>query len=1077
MFHNIRWTTQKITKRLELLETLVYKRRHPLPAFKYLQLELADSSPPITLDDLTDDWKTIPWGSYWGGPNINFVLRTQFDIPQDWTTDPIMLLLPIGISGDFSHPEALVYVDSAPIAACDRHHQVMFLPTGITKEPHHELALHGWTGIMRSEAQGWTGTMGKEAHTKIRMHECALAQIDPQTNEFVITARVALGVVQRLGQHEPARTLLLNALDDAFIALDTREPLSKNFYDSVQPALEILRDGIAQAGPPMNVEITAVGHAHIDVAWLWTLAQTRQKAQRTFYNVLQLMQRFPDFRFVQSQPQLYDFIREDDSELFNAIKERVKAKQWELIGGMWVEPDCNLSGGEALVRQLILGRHFFHQHFGKDSDSPVLWLPDVFGYAWNLPQLIKEAGLEYFFTIKLGWNQYNRLPYDSFWWQGLDGTKVLTHFSTTHETGSVMASTYNAKATPDEVHNTWRNFQQKDLGKPGTTPPLFMVYGYGDGGGGPTQEMVENIQEMQSFPATPQTQFGTVEAFFRKLESEVGDKLPSWNGELYLEYHRGTYTTQARSKRANRKSEFLLHDAEFLACIASILDPGYQYPHQELHQAWQLVCLNQFHDILPGTSISEVYAESLHQYAEIKALGNSIQKDSLAILSNTTSGNLAIINPTSFARDDLALLPYDNKDEELSFEHPDGSSVNVQWTQEGYLIDAGSLPPYSITPLTHTDPRKHDQDQGRALTVTRSLLENDFLRVELNQAGDIERIYDKEMQREVLAPNAIANQFQIFEDRPRTPDAWEIEIYYDDRVWYANSAESIKVVESGPLRATLEIRRKVQNSDLEQRISLAHNSRRLDFDTTIQWREKHTLLKTAFPVNVLAPKATHEIQWGNVERPTHRNTSWDWARFETCAHKWVDLSEGGYGVSLLNDCKYGHDIQGNVIRLSLLRSPSYPDPNADQGEHHFIYSLLPHPGSWDDLTVREAYALNNPLIVYDSASLKGETNSASANSLGYSKSLSFFQIDQPNVIIETIKRAEDGQGIIVRLYEYQRNRGECTLRLGFPINKAWRTNLLEENQEQLEITENSVTLAISPYKVITLRLLPAQTKD
>jgi alpha-mannosidase len=490
-----------------------------------------------------------------------------------------------------------------------------------------------------------------------------------------------------------------------------------------------------------------------------------------------------------------------------------------------------------------------------------------------------------------------------------------------------------------------------------------------------------------------------------------------------------------------------------------------------------LVCLNQFHDILPGTSISEVYTESLHQYAEITSIGQSIQKDSLAILSKTTAGNLSIINPTSFARDDLALLPHDNKDEGLAFEHLDGSSLNVQWTQEGYLIDAGTLPPYSITPLTRTDPQKNDQDQVRALSVTTSLLENDFLRVELNEAGDIERIYDKEIQREVLTPNAIANQFQIFEDRPRTPDAWEIEIYYDDRVWYADPAESIKVVESGPLRATLEIRRKIQNSDLKQRISLAHNSRRLDFDTTIQWREKHTLLKTAFPVNVLAPKATHEIQWGNVERPTHRNTSWDWARFETCAHKWVDLSEGGYGVSLLNDCKYGHDIQGNVIRLSLLRSPSYPDPNADQGEHHFIYSLLPHLGSWDELTAREAYALNNPLIVYDSASLKGETKSANTNSLGDSKSWSFFQIDQPNVIIETIKRAEDDQGIIVRLYEYQRNRGECTLRCGFPLNGAWRTNLLEENQEQLEITENSVTLAISPYKVITLRLLHAQAKD
>jgi alpha-mannosidase len=1068
VLHDIRLTSSKTNRRLRLIEPLVHRRRQPLPYFRYLKLESPSVEPPVSLEVDDGDWQSIPWGSYWCEPRANFVLRTQFQIPPNWSTDsPIALYLPIGEAGDFSHPEALAYIDGVPYAACDRHHQEILLPPLPLSSPppaggteggwgaRHLLALHGWSGSLRNDRDA-----------RLLMRECALVQIDQSTRDFVALARVALGAADHLDENEPARGHLYTALDEAFKVLDTRDPLGERFYASVPAAHEMLQTGVAQVGAPLDVSITAVGHAHIDVAWLWTLGQTRRKAGRTFYNVIRLMEQFPEFCYSQSQPQLYDFVRQDYPELFEIIKQRVREGRWEPLGGTWVETDCNVTGAESLARQFLLGRTFFRKHFGADAEAPILWLPDVFGYAWNLPQLIKEAGLEYFFTIKIGWNQYNRLPYDSFWWQGLDGTRVLTHFSTTSGSGDVHVSTYNANASPEQTLQTWRNFQQKDWGKPGVTPPLLMSFGYGDGGGGPTREMLENIREMGHFPATPQIKCGKVGEFFRQLKAEAGDRLPTWNGELYLENHRGTYTTQSRNKRANRKSEFLLHDAEFLATLASVLDIGYRYPHAELHRAWELVCLNQFHDILPGSSIGPVYVESQQEYAEVREIGEQVRDSALAAIAEKLGGDVLVVNPTSFHRSDLAFWR-NPPVQSPALQRPDGSPVPVQPMEGGLLLDVGELPPYSVMPLLFTTSSNVQRSTSNLqhLTATPTLLENDYLRVEFDTAGDIVRIYDKLNDREVLPTGAIANRFQAFEDRPLNPDAWDIDIFYDDKLWLAEPADSVRVVESGPLRATLEVRRRILNSEYVQRISLAHNGPRLDFDTIIQWRERHILLKVAFPVDVLSPQATYEIQWGNVQRPTHRNTSWDWARFEVCAQKWVDLSEGGYGVSLLNDCKYGHDIHDNVLRISLLRSPTTPDPEADQGEHRFAYSLLPHKGPWNELAVAQSYALNDPLIVWAANSRNSKLKTRNP------KPSSFISVDLPNVVIETIKQAEDGQGLIVRLYESQRRRGECVLTTAFPLVEAWRTNLLEENLERLDVDDDCVRFFLKPYQIVTLRLL------
>src|SRR5215216_1665394 len=937
MHHKTRWTTLKIAQRLTLIEPLIYRRHHPLPPFRYRVLSGPSEPPPVGLQVDDSDWVTLSPNTYWGKWFSDFVMRTQFQVPDDWDRHtPLALYLPLGTAGDFSHPEALAYVDGQPYGTCDRHHQEIFLPAQWHDGHAHQLALHGWTGLGGS-------MLPNEGTTQLYLHPCAVVQIDEPTRDFYATARVALGVAESLDENEPARAHLLNALDDVFNMLDTREPFDEGFYESIRSAHAALREKIEAAGHPLDATVVATGHAHLDVAWLWTVDEIRRKTGRSFYTVVRLMEEFPDYHFTQSQPQLYDFVRQDYPELFAAIKERVAEGRWEPIGGMWVEADCNLSGAESLARQFLLGRTFFREHFGPEVESPVLWLPDVFGYAWALPQLIKQAGLKYFMTTKIGWSQYNRLPYDTFMWQGIDGTQILTHFSTVRDFGSIYTSTYNSMANAKEALGTWQNFQQKELHQ-----DLLMAYGFGDGGGGPTREMLENIEVMQDFPGLPRVKQSSVKAFFESIEPMTQSKMmPVWNGELYLEYHRGTYTTQARNKRANRKGEFLLHDAEFMAAYASLLT-DYDYPIAQFQNAWQIICLNQVHDVIPGSSIGAVYEESQQQYAQLMQNVTQHRDDALRVLANQMQADVLLINATSFTQPGLVFISGDASGQGFT---RDDEPVLVQEAESGVWVNVGELAPYSVIALKKTlDDRPQTGVNGQSSVVN---LENRFVRVEFNNDGDITRIFDKQANREVLSPNAIANQFQAFEDRPSNWDAWDIEIFYDDKMWLAEPAMSIEVVESGELRRTLEVKRRILNSEYTQRISLDHNSARLDFDTYINWIDRHTLLKVAFPVDVLAPQATYEIQWGNVQRPTHRNTSWDWARFETCAQKWVDLSEGDYGVSLLNDCKYGHDIYANIMRMTLLRSSTMPDPTADFGEHRFQYSFYPHTGSWNEATQRE----------------------------------------------------------------------------------------------------------------------------
>jgi len=847
---------------------------------------------------------------------------------------------------------------------------------------------------------------------------------------------------------------ILRVLDEALSLVDWRGPVGQAFRSSLAKANAYLQSELySRLSAGNQPKLLAVGHAHIDTAWLWTLTQTREKAARTFSTVLRLMERYPEYHFTQSQAQLYKFIEDDYPELLSAISGRVAEGGWEPIGGTWVEMDCNVTGAESLVRQFLFGTRLFEKYFGTPG-SPVLWLPDVFGYSSALPQIIKRAGFKYFMTTKISWNEYNQLPYHSFWWRGVDGTEVLTHFINTPSRR--WFATYNGTLAPWQVKGTWDTYKQK-----GNHDEVLLSFGFGDGGGGPTAEMLEYGRRLRDFPGSPRVSQGRVEDFFRRLE-EDSIALPVWNGELYLEYHRGTYTTQARNKRANRKSELLYHNAELFAALAYLW--GADYPQDALNKGWELILLNQFHDIIPGSSIGPVYEESQAQYQKVISWGERALDDALEYIVGRLDlcGNnaaLVVFNPTGWVRHDLVRAKV-KKAEHLRLMGPNGEEVPYQpISEEAIVFPAQGVAAngYHAYRLRPGEPHATVEEP---VTLEDLTFENRFFRVQFNQAGQIISWWDKITQRKVVPEGAVANQFQAFEDRPLGNDAWDINIYYQDKQWSADEPTTIRILESGPLRAAFEVKRTFLHSKITQRIYAYANLPRMDFETEVEWLEKHVLLKVAFPVEVHSTRATYDVQFGNVERPTHWNTSWDWARFETCAHKWVDLSEGDFGVSLLNDCKYGHDIKDNVIRLTLLRSPTEPDPHADEGHHEFTYSLLPHTGDWRVQTVQRAYELNLPLLAKFTEPHDGILPD----------SFRLVSADVPNVVVETVKRAEDGEDLIVRCYECYNQRGSVTLTFGRSIVAATECNLMEREDQPAEFATSQLVFNMKPYQIRTFRV-------
>ena len=774
--------------------------------------------------------------------------------------------------------------------------------------------------------------------------------------------------------------------------------------------------------------ISAIGHAHIDTAWLWPLAETKRKCIRTFSSVVRYMEDYPDYKFACSQAQQYDWIKQIQPELYARIKERVKEGRFVPAGGTWVEMDCNIPYGESLVRQFLFGQRFFRQEFGQTCEE--FWEPDVFGYSAALPQIMREAGIRYFLTQKLSWNQFNNLPDHTFIWEGIDGSRVLTHFPPT--------DTYNSVASVKEVVYHLNNFKDHERAR-----ESYLLFGYGDGGGGPTTAMLEQIKRMGDVDGLPRVQIQSPREFFARCAADARD-LTTWVGELYFELHRGTYTTQGHNKLNNRRSESLLHNIEFLSTMAFVLN-GQAYPSTDLDPLWKTVLTNQFHDIIPGSSITEVYQDSTAQYESIFRMGAALQEKALFSLVGAPAektGNVGVINTLGFERTELVSLP-------------DGLPAS-QTSADGKPLGVVSAPSmgYTITaPLPWTGAEVSLVESGETF-----VLANEQVEAILKKDGSLVSLFDKRANRQCLATDASANRFVLYDDIPAANDAWDVDIFHMEKRYKLAGAISASVIEHGPLRASVEFEYVLtRTSTLKQTVSLTAISPRLDFATQVDWHENHKLLKVEFPFNLRSQNATYEIQFGHLQRPTHFNTSWDLARFEVCAHHWADLSEPDFGVALLNDCKYGYSTHGNVMRLSLLRSPKNPDPTADQGQHTFRYALLPHSGSFQQAgIIEEGYAFNQPLIVFP-------TNKKPSQ-------VSFFSTSSPHVLIETVKKAEDSDAIVVRLYEAHGTRGTVRLRSSLPIKSITCCNLLEEEDVAMQWSDGGVDFEVTPFKIVTLKL-------
>ncbi|HEV2036070.1 MAG TPA: alpha-mannosidase [Candidatus Dormibacteraeota bacterium] len=738
--------------------------------------------------------------------------------------------------------------------------------------------------------------------------------------------------------------------------------------------------------------ITAVGHAHIDTAWEWPIREAKRKVARSWSTQLALMDEHPDYVFAASQPAQYAWMKESYPDIYRRIKEKVAAGQWEPVGAMWVEADCNLPSGESLVRQLLHGKRFFMHEFGYETK--ILWLPDVFGYPGNLPQLISASGCDFFLTQKLSWNDTNKPEHHTFIWEGIDGTHIFTHFP--------PADTYNGSFRPEEVEQSIRNFKDGQ-----SSHRSLYLFGWGDGGGGPQPEMIESAHRLG-------VEIGRAGDFFEAASAEANG-LATSVGELYFELHRGTYTSQSRTKRLNRLAQQALGEAEMWSVAA-----GGAYPLSELSALWRTLLLNQFHDILPGSSIDWVYEEAERDLDAVATRASGISEAAMSAIAGSGE-QLAIFNTLSHPRRVVVNL----NGEYARIEAPScGWSVHIAHPNE---------PP---------------------VTVSDHSMQNELLRVEWDDRGVLTSIWDKEGEREVLS--GPGNLLQLHEDNPARRDAWDLDSDY--RKSFTEVTQIEQVQRRGGLRGVLGFERRFGDSILTQVMSLDAGSRVLRFETRVNWQEVHKMLKVAFPVTVSSREATYEIQFGHLRRPTHEDTSYARAMFEVCAQRWADLGDGDYGVALLNDCKHGYDIRGSVMRLSLLRAPTHPDPTADRGDHHFTYALMPHVGDFREAgVIAAAEDLNAPLHI-----VRGN--------LPVGESRSLVEVDTPQVVIEAIKRAEDSEAVIVRLYEAWGRGCKARVRTTLPASRAILCDLLERDLEEVSVHDGVVELDLTPFKILTLRL-------
>ena len=859
------------------------------------------------------------------------------------------------------------------------------------------------------------------------MRTAELQLVNEEAEAFYFDLSCAFEAYEQAGDPVTARRIY-NAVQAAAHVPDYDQGKAR-FYADLPKARKTLWDALDKIAFMLPGGVIMAGHSHLDVAWLWTVNEITRKCARTFSNNLALMDIYPDFHFTQSQAAVYYFIREYYPELWPRIKEKVRSGQWEITGNTWVEADTNLASGESLVRQLLYGREFFLKEFGVSSD--IYWLPDCFGFTAALPQIIRRSGMKYFFTAKLNGNDTNEFPVSVFRWRSHSGDEVLAY---------MQKMSYNGEADALYITDVRKKNRQADL-----TDETLGCFGYGDGGGGCTYRMVERLRRYEKLPGLPRVKNGMAGEFFHAAET-AWDDLPVWDGEMYYENHRGTFTSQSFVKENNRKGEFLLRDIELLGTLAG------GYDKERVEALWRVLLTNQFHDILPGSSIHEVFENTRKEYAAFRKEAGGIKEELLQTLST------GIADENSVVVWNLLPQPVSGP-----------VSVKVPAGVTGVAGAKGSVNNGKLTFIAENVPAvgckrfklrtdASSSASGVCVAAAPDLLENEYLRIRIAPNGDLLSVYDKENGREVLT--SPGNRLSISHDKPIHESAWNLEKDYQLHMDYLDIAE-VEAVESNSVRGAVKVTRRYHDSVITQTYILYAGARRLDFVTHTDWHEREKVLKAEFPVGIRARYSTFHVAHGALERPTFANDPFETAMFECCAHQWADMSESDYGVSILNDCKYGHDFSGSLLRITLMRGPICPDPTGDIGEQTFTYSLYPHKGGWSDGGVgREARLLNQPLAAVYCAAGSGEAQTRS-----------FLSISAPNVTLEAFKAAQDGEGLILRLNETEQRRTGAYVTLPFAPAKVFETNLMEENEREVPCSSAGFAVTLKPFEVKTFRIV------
>lgn len=1031
----------------EDIEKMIIVEKREITAYKSLEGKKKDGH----VCAIDGQWKDYVMGTAWNQVDAHRWFRTTITIPESMDGKHVEFLITTGREGewDATNPQMIFYLDGQLIQGIDVNHREVTISGKAKAGDSYEIAVLAYSGMVEGD---------------LVIHTYLIA-VDDRVQKLYYDLLIPLqsAYVLKKADEENYRRVL-QSMAPALDALDLRDAYSEKFYSSIEKAEQILKEAFYSEERECPT-VSAIGHTHIDIAWLWTVEQTREKVLRSFSTVLRLMEQYPDYKFMSSQPILYQFVKEQEPEMYEKIKERIREGRWEVDGAMWLEADCNLTGGESLVRQIIKGHRFFLEEFGKESKS--LWLPDVFGYSAALPQILKKSGIPYFMTTKIAWNQYDQLPNDTFIWKGIDGSEVFAFMPTTTDydkdqglnisfSDTRNTTTYTGIVNPNMALGTFKRFQNRDL-----TEDTLMLFGFGDGGGGPTKEMLESAERLKyGIPGIPKIRQEFEQDYFDRTYEKIHDlpDMPTWDGELYFEYHRGTLTSMARNKRSNRKNEILYTQMETASCMAGIEKD--EQLQNVLDKGWDILLINQFHDIVPGSSIKPVYEQTDKEYHEIEEAGkeelNRVVSAAVGRLSMEKEG-VVVMNTQGYERDDLVVL--DDGTEIPRLVDEDGRNVPAQKTADGrYLLYVSHIPPLGYKKLYETEELL-EESTGKEWDYT---FENPFIKVCFNEKMEITSLYEKEAEKELIQEGRCGNVLRTYEDRPMQWDNWDIDVFYQRKPYEADWYSPARVIENGEVRMVVEFECGFLDSTVTQQVCLYHQIPRIDFRTKADWKTHHVILKTHFPVDVNTTRASYEIQFGNVERETTNNYSWDTAKFEACGHKWADLSENSSGISLLNDCKYGYGIKKGEMSLTLIKSGTYPNEDADIGEHEFTYSIYPHAGRWQEAkTVEMAYNLNVPMLAKRTGRQEGCGGEYE----------SFLKCSQESCFVEVIKKAEDGNGVIVRMYENKNNRVRAQIQTAYPIAHVYECNLLEENEEELTAGKNCFETVFKPYEIKTFRLI------